>query len=144
MRLPGCETDLALPEMGVTEAVAGGARTFVIRVANASWVPPKAWIPYVVEAIGTGMDVVSGLHVRLESVPAVAEAAGAAGAALHDLRHPTRSFATGKGHKRTGRRLLAVGTDCSVARSAPRSASSATCAPPASTPTSAPRGRRGS
>ena len=32
------------------------------------------------------------------------------------MRHPTRDFATGKGTKRPGKRLLTVGTDCSVGK----------------------------
>ncbi|TXM87995.1 DUF1611 domain-containing protein, partial [Methylobacterium sp. WL103] len=49
-------------------------------------------------------------------VPAIAEAAARRGRALHDVRHTDETFATGKGTKRPGRRLLAVGTDCSVGK----------------------------
>src|SRR5690606_24661599 len=38
------------------------------------------------------------------------------GRRLHDVRHADPSFDTGKGTKRTARRLLTVGTDCSVAK----------------------------
>jgi uncharacterized NAD-dependent epimerase/dehydratase family protein len=54
--------------------------------------------------------------MRLGDVPAIREAAARKGVALHDVRHPTRSFATGKGVKRPGLRLLTVGTDCSVGK----------------------------
>ena len=35
---------------------------------------------------------------------------------MNDIRHPTRRFHTGKGLKRSGKRLLTVGTDCSCGK----------------------------
>nr|WP_306229005.1 N-acetyltransferase DgcN [Aurantimonas sp. CSK15Z-1] len=116
LRLPGCGADLGLPEMGVAEAVAAGAKTLVVGVVNAGGVLPDHWIATIVEALEAGMDVASGLHVRLRSLPAVAAAADRTGGQLVDIREPGRSFPTGKGVKRTGKRLLAVGTDCSVGK----------------------------
>ena len=116
MRFPGCGADLGVPDMGIEEAKAAGARTFVVGVANAGGVLPDHWIETIAEAARAGMDVASGLHIRLGSVPAIREAAEESGARLIDLRAPERTFATGKGTKRTGRRLLAVGTDCSVGK----------------------------
>ena len=52
------------------------------------------------------MDVASGLHARLESFPAVKTAAEKHGRTLHNLRHPTREFGTGRGEKRTGKRVF--------------------------------------
>ena len=37
-------------------------------------------------------------------------------AQIHDVRHPTREFAVGTGIKRPGKRLLTVGTDCSIGK----------------------------
>lgn len=62
------------------------------------------------------MDVASGLHTRLASKPAIAEAAKKHGRKLLDVRHSSETFATGKGTKRSGLRLLTVGTDCSVGK----------------------------
>jgi uncharacterized NAD-dependent epimerase/dehydratase family protein len=62
------------------------------------------------------MDVASGLHVRLGSKPAIREAAERRGRHLFDVRHSDRRFETGKGVKRPGKRLLTVGTDCSVGK----------------------------
>ena len=116
MRLTGCGADLGVPDMGIEEAVAAGAKTFVVGAVNAGGVLPDHWIDSIVAAIRAGMDVASGLHVRLGSIDAIRDAAAEHGAKLHDLRHPSRSFATGKGTKRTGMRLLAMGTDCSVGK----------------------------
>ncbi len=116
MRLEGCEADVGLDDVDIAGAVGKGAKTFVIGVVNAGGVLPDHWIDAIVEAIAAGMDVASGLHVRLRALPRVAEAAKAHGAQLHDVRHSTERFATGKGVKRPGRRILTVGTDCSVGK----------------------------
>ena len=116
MRLPGCGADLSLPDMDIAAGRAAGARTLVVGVVNAGGVMPDHWTAAIVEAIEAGMDVASGLHTRLGSVPAIAEAAHKHGAKLHDVRHTEQRFATGKGTKRTGKRLLTVGTDCSVGK----------------------------
>jgi len=116
MRLPGCAADTGLPDMGIEEARAAGARTFVIGAVNAGGVLPPHWVDSIVTAIAAGMDVASGLHDRLGSVPKIRDAAERHGAALHDLRHADRAFATGKGTRRAGKRLLTVGTDCSVGK----------------------------
>ena len=116
MRLPGCGADLGVADMDIQEAVAAGAKTFVIGAVNAGGVLKENWIDVIVDAIDAGMDVASGLHVRLSSIPAIAEAATRNGVELHDLRVTDQAFATGKGNKRSGKRLLAVGTDCSVGK----------------------------
>ena len=116
MRLPGCAADLGIPDMNLAEAMAKGCRTLVIGVVNAGGVLPDHWIERVVAAIEAGLDVASGLHVRLGAVPAIAEAAARRGRQLHDVRHTDERFPTGKGTKRAGRRLLTVGTDCSVGK----------------------------
>ena len=113
LRLPGCGADLKLPEMDIEAAAAAGVRTMVIGVANAGGVLPPHWIATVVHALETGLDVASGLHVRLGSIPAIREAAQRHGRHLYDVRHNNETFATGKGTRRTGLRLLTVGTDCS-------------------------------
>ncbi|MEM9331283.1 MAG: N-acetyltransferase DgcN [Pseudomonadota bacterium] len=116
MRLPGCKADLGVADMNIQEGVEAGAKTFVIGAVNAGGVLKENWIDVIVEAIDAGMNVASGLHVRLRSVQAIAEAATRNEVELYDLRHSDHVFATGKGVKRSGKRLLAVGTDCSVGK----------------------------
>lgn len=116
MRLPGCGADLHLADMSIAEAVAKGARTLVVGVANAGGVLPAHWSQSIVAAIAAGMDVASGLHMRLGDNPAIAEAARQHGRALFDVRHSSQRFDTGKGTKRPGLRLLTVGTDCSAGK----------------------------
>ena len=116
LRLPGCRADTGLPDMDIATAKAAGARTLLVGAVNAGGVLPEHWVATIVEAINAGMDVASGLHDRLAAVPAIRAAAKAKGAELHDVRHSDRAFATGKGTRRPGMRLLTVGTDCSVGK----------------------------
>ena len=115
-RLPGCKADTGLPDLSLAEAAAKGARTMVVGVANAGGVLPEHWISEIVAALEAGLDVATGLHKRLNSIPAIAEAAARHGRHLHDVRFSNISFTTGKGSKRPGLRLLTVGTDCSVGK----------------------------
>ena len=116
LRLPGCAADTGLPDLSIEAARNAGAKTFVIGAVNAGGVLPPHWVDTIVAAIGAGMDVASGLHDRLGSAPAIRDAAERYGAQLHDVRHADRVFATGKGTKRSGMRILTVGTDCSVGK----------------------------
>lgn len=116
MRLEGCKADAKLPDMNPREAAAAGVKTMVIGVVNAGGVLTESWIDIIVDAIEQGLDIASGLHMRLGDIPQIAEAAQKHGAKLHDVRLSSQRFATGKGDKRPGMRLLTVGTDCSVGK----------------------------
>jgi uncharacterized NAD-dependent epimerase/dehydratase family protein len=116
LRLAGCKADLKLPDMTIRQAAEAGVRTLIVGVANAGGVLPDHWSATIVEAIEAGMDVASGLHARLSSKPAIAQAALRHNRRLTDVRHSNETFATGKGTKRPGLRLLTVGTDCSVGK----------------------------
>lgn len=116
LRYAGCKADLGIKDLSVSDARAAGARTLIVGAANAGGILPEHWVATIVEALEAGMDVASGLHVRLGSVPAIAEAAARNGRQLFDVRHSTQRFDTGKGTKRSGMRLLTVGTDCSVGK----------------------------
>ena len=116
LRLPGCNADMGLPDMTVPEAVAAGARTLVIGVANRGGVISPAWIAVLKEALAAGMDIASGLHNLLRDEPELVATAEAHGRALHDVRIPSVQYPIANGKKRTGKRCLAVGTDCSVGK----------------------------
>lgn len=116
MRLPGCNADTGLSDMDLDQAAAAGAKTLIIGVVNAGGVLPEHWIGSIVAALDAGMDIASGLHLRLEDIPDIAEAAKRTGRLLHNVRQSNLSFKTGQGTKRDGMRLLTVGTDCSVGK----------------------------
>ena len=116
LRLEGCNADVGLKDLGVEDAAAAGARTMVVGVVNAGGVLPDHWIDTIVAALDTGLNVATGLHIRLADIPRVAEAAQRSQRRLHDVRFSDQRFVTGKGHKRPGRRLLTMGTDCSCGK----------------------------
>ncbi|MES2451667.1 MAG: DUF1611 domain-containing protein [Pseudomonadota bacterium] len=115
-RLPSCGIDMGLPDMDVVQARAAGAATLVIGVTPFGGAIAPQWIAPIVAALRAGLNVASGMHVRLGSVPEIAAAAQASGALLFDVRVPGRSFLVGSGRKRSGRRMLMVGTDCAVGK----------------------------
>jgi uncharacterized NAD-dependent epimerase/dehydratase family protein len=107
---------LGLPDRRPAEAFAAGARTLVIGVAPVGGRLPDEWIPLLVEALEAGLDLAAGLHDRLNRHPVLAEAAARLGRRLHDVREAGVAFPVGTGRKRSGRRLLTVGTDCAVGK----------------------------
>ena len=115
-RLPSCKIDLGLEDMTFTQARAAGAETLVIGVAPFGGAIASGWIEPIVAALDVGLNVASGMHSRLGSVPAIAAAARAYGGALFDVRFACQDFPVGSGRKRTGWRLLMVGTDCAVGK----------------------------
>ncbi|MEW5420857.1 N-acetyltransferase DgcN [Amorphus sp. 3PC139-8] len=115
-RLEGCAADAGLPDMDAAAGARAGARTMVVGAVNAGGVLPDHWVASIVAALEAGMDVATGLHQKLSDIPEIKAAAEAHGGQLLDVRHSTERFATGKGAKRPGRRLLTVGTDCSVGK----------------------------
>ncbi|MEM6680340.1 MAG: N-acetyltransferase DgcN [Pseudomonadota bacterium] len=116
LRMSGCNADMRLPDMTVAEAAAAGAKTLVIGVANRGGVISESWQSVLVEAMEAGMDIAAGLHTLLRDQPALVEAAARTGRTLHDVRLPDGKDPIGDGAKRAGRRLLAVGTDCSCGK----------------------------
>ncbi len=115
-RLPGCKADLGLPDMTLENAVSAGVKTLVIGVANRGGVIGESWREILFAAVALGLDIAAGLHQRIADVPGLADAAAAKGVGLHDVRHPSRDLPVGTGAPRPGKRVLAVGTDCSVGK----------------------------
>ncbi|GAB4352836.1 MAG: DUF1611 domain-containing protein [Kiloniellaceae bacterium] len=116
LRLDGCKADLGLTDMTLEEGRAAGAKTLIIGVANRGGVFSEKWITVLEQALLLGYDLAAGLHNRLADVPVLKAAAAQHGRKLFDVRHPTREFEVANGRKRSGKRLLAVGTDCSVGK----------------------------
>src|SRR5258708_19542377 len=56
------------------------------------------------------------MHTRLESVPELQTAAARLSRRLINVRQPRSGFPVGTGRKRTGKRLLTVGTDCALGK----------------------------
>ena len=105
-----------LPRLTPREAYAKGARGLVIGVANTGGVIGESWIPLLVEALQSGLDLVSGLHAKLRDVAQLRETAVRCGRRLIDVRVPPASIPIATGRKRSGKRLLTVGTDCALGK----------------------------
>ncbi|OHD04291.1 MAG: EBNA-1 nuclear protein [Sphingopyxis sp. RIFCSPHIGHO2_01_FULL_65_24] len=112
----GCTVTTGLPRLDPAAAKAAGARSLVIGVANQGGVIGESWVAILIDAMEAGLDIISGLHVRLANVPALAEAARRTGQRLIDVRTPPSDIPIGTGRKRTGKRLLTVGTDCALGK----------------------------
>jgi uncharacterized NAD-dependent epimerase/dehydratase family protein len=115
-RMEGCKADMKLPDMTLAEAKAAGAKTLVIGVANRGGVISPAWKKVLVAALEEGFDLASGLHNLLRDEPDLKAVAEACGRTLHDVRVPSVDYPIANGVKRTGKRCLAIGTDCSVGK----------------------------
>ena len=115
-RLEDCRADLGIPDMSLGDAYSRGARTLLIGVANRGGLIDDRWISVLCDAMAIGFDLASGLHARLVDIPELRESADRTGRVLHDVRHAKGPQKIGDGRKRTGRRLLPVGTDCSCGK----------------------------
>lgn len=115
-RMEGCKADVGLQDMTLSEAKAAGAKTLVIGVANRGGYISKEWRDVLVKAIEAGFDLASGLHSLLRDEGALVAAAQVHGRTLHDVRVPTDAYPIASGVKRKGKRVLAVGTDCSAGK----------------------------
>ena len=115
-RLPGSGVDLGLPEMSPAAAAAAGAKTMLWGVANVGGRLPDDWIESLFEAVEAGLDICAGTHAPLSGIPGLSQAAEAAGIRLVDTRKPPAGLPVGTGRKRSGRRLLTIGTDCVVGK----------------------------
>jgi uncharacterized NAD-dependent epimerase/dehydratase family protein len=93
-----------------------GARALVIGVASIGGALRDAWLRSLLEALEAGLDIISGLHQRLADSQPLAEAARRYGRQLIDVRVPPNPIAIATGRRRSGRRLLTVGTDCALGK----------------------------
>lgn len=115
-RMEGCNADMGIADMSIEQGVAAGAKTLVIGVANRGGLISDNWMTVLMQALDAGMDIAAGLHNKLNDIPQLKAKAESLGLALFDVRHPTHTPPIGDGRKRAGKRLLAVGTDCSCGK----------------------------
>jgi uncharacterized NAD-dependent epimerase/dehydratase family protein len=120
-----CVGEYALPSATVTaglrrltpeQARAEGARSLVVGVANSGGFIAESWVPALLGALEAGLDIVSGMHSRLGDVPGLSDAARRLGRRLIDIRKPPAGIPVGTGIRRSGKRLLTVGTDCALGK----------------------------
>lgn len=116
LRLQNCNADLGIPDMTLRQAKEAGVKTLVIGVANRGGTISDSWKEIMLQALEIGFDLASGLHKLLRNDPVLNEAAIKYDRQLFDVRVPRHEFPIATGEKRSGKRCLAVGTDCSVGK----------------------------
>jgi uncharacterized NAD-dependent epimerase/dehydratase family protein len=107
---------VGLPQLTPAQARAMGARSLVIGVANVGGRIVDSWIPALLSALEAELDIVSGMHARLEQSAEVRRAAERLNRRLIDVRTPPSGIPVASGRRRSGKRLLTVGTDCALGK----------------------------
>ncbi|MEZ8101195.1 N-acetyltransferase DgcN [Vibrio bivalvicida] len=116
LRLTEETVSLDLPNLTLKQAKAHGVKTLVIGTANAGGVIPENWKPTLIQAAEMGFEIASGMHSRLSEIAQLSSLQKQGICTLHDVRHFDASLSVGNGKKRQGKRVLTVGTDCSVGK----------------------------
>lgn len=112
----GAAATLGLPVMHPRAAREAGAHALVLATASIGGAIRPGWIPCLVEALEAGLDIISGAHDRLSDIDSLRRVAHARGRRLIDVRTPPAGLPIASGRRRTGKRLLTVGTDCALGK----------------------------
>ncbi len=111
----GAET-VGLTQVSLDDAAKAGANTMIIGLTGIGGKFHPRWTPTLVAALEAGLDLAAGLHHKLKDQPELVAAAERTGSRLIDVRVPPAKIEVGTGKKRTGKRVLAVGTDCALGK----------------------------
>lgn len=114
--LPEATVSVGLAKLTPREAYQRGARSVVIGVASVGGKIQDNWIAPLVEALEAGLDIISGMHSTLDDTPALKAAVERTGRRFIEVRRPPPGIPIATGRKRTGKRLLTVGTDCALGK----------------------------
>ena len=114
--LPEASVTTGLPRLTPAEAAHRGARSLVIGVAPTGGALRASWIPALREALEAGLDLIGGMHGRLADIAELAQKAEKHGRRFLDVRRPPAQIPIATGRRRSGRRLLTVGTDCALGK----------------------------
>lgn len=114
--IDGGHLEIDLPQMSIEEARLAGVKSLIIGTTSVGGGLPPEWTDTFIEAVNSGMDIVGGLHEQLNEIPELVKAAKKTGARLIDIRVPPKHIPVGTGKKRSGKRVLMVGTDCAVGK----------------------------
>jgi uncharacterized NAD-dependent epimerase/dehydratase family protein len=114
--LPGARVSTGLEQLSPRQAADRGARSLLIGVATRGGQVPDDWLATLSEALDAGLDIISGMHDRLSDIAILSAQAGRLGRRLIDVRVPPTNIPIATGRKRSGKRLLTVGTDCALGK----------------------------
>lgn len=116
LRFRGNSLSLGVPDLSIEQALEAGVKSIIVGVAPVGGTIGQEWIDVLVQAAEVGLDVVSGLHIKLNGIPELVAAANHSGSKLIDIRVPSKNLPIANGKKRSGKRLLTVGTECAVGK----------------------------
>jgi uncharacterized NAD-dependent epimerase/dehydratase family protein len=116
LRLTPETLNLQLPDMTLESAKAAGVGSLIVGTALVGGSIPANWVSTLTAFAGAGIDIVGGLHTRLDSIPELVAAAEHGGSRIVDVRSPPPNLPIGTGKRRSGKRLLTVGTDCALGK----------------------------
>ncbi|MFK8021748.1 MAG: DUF1611 domain-containing protein [Pseudomonadales bacterium] len=116
IRLPSCKVDLGIEDLSLSDAKARGVRSIIIGVAPTGGQLPIEWQAELLQAVNMGFDIASGLHQRLHELAEFTKAAELNNTQLIDVRDAPKCYTVASGKKRSGKRVLTVGTDCCVGK----------------------------
>lgn len=116
LRLRDDALSVGLDDMSIQEAANADAKSLVIGTALVGGSVPDAWLQTLCDAAAQGMDIVAGLHTPLTSIERLVAAAKSGDSKLIDVRTPPPGIPVGTGKRRSGQRLLTVGTDCALGK----------------------------
>lgn len=114
LRLDGCKLTLGLQDLTIQEAKSFGVKTMVIGISPFTKDLPESYESVVMDAIHAGMNIANPLHNPLPDY--IVSAAKLKGVEVYNFRHRPQDYPKGTGEKRTGLRLLTVGTDCACGK----------------------------
>lgn len=102
----------------LAEALAYHPDALLIGIAPQGGRIPPDWRRTIMQAIDSGLDVVSGLHEFVSEDPEFVAAAVARGVALVDHRKPPdfQGVSSGRAHRPGTHVILTVGTDCAIGK----------------------------
>jgi uncharacterized NAD-dependent epimerase/dehydratase family protein len=109
----------AIPVVATLDAAAAGSPdALLIGIAPAGGRLPESWRAVVLDAIGRGLSVWSGLHTLLGDDPELAAAAAARGVEIRDLRRSPADLRVAAGRVRevAATVVLTVGSDCNIGK----------------------------
>jgi len=116
LRLPECSIDLGLPDMSIRQAKSAGVRSMIIGIAPVGGDIKEEWIGIFEECLKASIHIINGLHTKLDEIPVLAKAMKRSSAEIVHLRTPPENITIGTGQKRSGKRVLMVGSDCGVGK----------------------------
>ena len=95
-----------------------GAKVLIIGIASVGGYLPPIMVQHVLDAISLGMDILSGLHMKLSEIEPFKSAAKTAKVRIIDVRHYNGELSIFRGDifKSNTLRVAVLGTDCATGK----------------------------